>query len=103
MTSGTIGINSVSNLISDKYSLNQNYPNPFNPNTIINYNIGKSGFVKLTVYNSIGKEISVLVNGKQNKGNYEINFIADNYPAGLYFYKLETDAFTSTKKMLLLK
>ena len=103
LTAGTIGINSVSNLISDEYSLNQNYPNPFNPNTIINYNIGKTGFVKLTVYNSIGKEMSVLVNGKQDKGNYEINFIADIYPAGLYFYKLETDAFTSTKKMLLLK
>lgn len=103
LTSGTIGINSVSNLIPEGYNLNQNYPNPFNPNTVINYDIGKPGFVKLTVYNSIGKEVALLVNGKQEKGSYKVNFIADNYPAGLYFYKLEADEFTETKKMLLVK
>lgn len=103
LTANTIGINSVSNLFSDDYSLNQNYPNPFNPNTVINYNTGKTGFVKLTVYNSLGKEMKVLVNSVQEKGNYKVDFIADNYPAGLYFYKLETDAYISTKKMLLVK
>lgn len=103
LTSGTIGINSISNLISEGYHLNQNFPNPFNPNTLINYDIGKPGFVKLTVYNSIGKEVALLVNGKQEKGSYEVNFAADNYPAGLYFYKLEADEFTETKKMLLVK
>ena len=103
LTSGTIGINPSSSIISDGYFLYQNYPNPFNPNTVINYNTGKTGFVKLAVYNSLGKEMTVLVNGVQEKGSYKVDFVADDYPAGLYFYKLETGEFTSVKKMLLVK
>lgn len=93
----------INSIISDDYIMYQNYPNPFNPNTVINYNTGKTGFVKLAVYNSLGKEMTVLVNGVQEKGSYKVDFVADDYPAGLYFYKLETGEFTSVKKMLLVK
>ena len=98
--------NSISGLPKD-FNLSQNYPNPFNPSTNIRYDIPKSGNVTLKVYNELGKEVSTLVNSYQNAGSYEINFNASSAAGGLtsgvYFYKLEADGFTSTKKMLLIK
>ena len=87
----------------DAYTLNQNYPNPFNPSTKINYKIARDEFVKLAVYNILGKEVALLVNQYQQRGTYSIIFSADNLPGGVYFYKLETDHFSQTDKMLLLK
>jgi len=85
------------------FSLSQNYPNPFNPSTKINFTIPKSGVVTLKVYNILGKEVAQLVNEFKNAGNYEINFNASNLSSGTYFYRIETNGFTSTKKMSLLK
>ncbi len=87
--------------------LSQNYPNPFNPNTVISYEISSQSAaavnVRLSVFNSLGKEIAVLVNKKQLPGYYKINFNGADYPSGIYFYMLKADKFTSTKKMLLIK
>jgi len=92
------------NFISpDKYSLGQNYPNPFNPSTKIHYKIAHSEFVNLSVYNVLGKEVAILVNEIQSAGTYSVVFSADNLPGGVYFYKLETQNFVQTSKMLLLK
>jgi len=85
------------------FSLNQNYPNPFNPSTKIKYSIPESGFVKLSVYNLVGEELTVLVNKEVSAGIYEVIFNAANLPSGTYFYRLQTSNSVQTKKMVLLK
>lgn len=87
----------------DQFALEQNYPNPFNPSTKIRYKIAQSEFVKLTIFNLLGKEVSVLVNERQTASSYSIIFSADDLPGGVYFYSLSTDHFSKTGKMLLLK
>ncbi|RPI13102.1 MAG: T9SS C-terminal target domain-containing protein [Ignavibacteriae bacterium] len=86
-----------------EYNLSQNYPNPFNPKTIINYQLAMSNYVRLIIYDVMGREAAVLVNQKQNAGTYEIEWDASNYPSGVYFYKIESGKFTDTKKMILIK
>ena len=85
------------------YALSKNYPNPFNPSTIINYEIGQSELVKLTVYNVLGQEVMVLVNDFQQAGAHEIQFQAGALASGIYMYRLEAGNFTSTQKMILMK
>lgn len=83
--------------------LNQNYPNPFNPSTTISYSLPKVGFVQLKVYDLLGREVAILVNKEQVKGNYKINFDASHLTSGIYFYKLQTGNFIETKKLILLR
>ena len=90
------------NLVTE-YKLNQNFPNPFNPTTTISYQIPKSGFVNLNVYNLLGKEVAVLVSEFQNTGIYKVALNAENLSSGIYFYKLTTGNFSATKKITLLK
>lgn len=89
--------------IPSKYDLYQNYPNPFNPTTKIKFDIVKNGVVKLVVYDITGKVVNTLVNAKLEAGKYEFNLIAGNLPSGVYFYKIESDNFNMTKRMVLLK
>ena len=100
---GVIGINNIPELIPSEYKLYQNYPNPFNPATQIKYAISKNSNVILKVYNILGKEISTLINQRQNSGNYQITFDAKDLPSGIYFYKLQANDFTDIKKMVLIK
>lgn len=97
------GIGQNNNVIPEKYSLSQNYPNPFNPSTTIKFDISSNEQVKLTVYNSLGKEIATLVNERMNAGSYERSFNASQLSSGIYFYKLEAGNFSEIKKMTLLK
>jgi photosystem II stability/assembly factor-like uncharacterized protein len=97
------GIEPVSNIIPKEYMLEQNYPNPFNPATIIRFQITELSDSKLIVYDILGKEIAVLVNGMLNAGSYEVSFDGSSMPSGVYFYKLQTEKFTETKKMVLIK
>ena len=99
----TIGINPISNEIPADYLLQQNYPNPFNPVTNIKFSVPKTGFVKLTVYDAAGKEAAILFSGELSAGSYNYDFDATNYSSGIYFYKLESNNFTQTKKMVLVK
>ncbi len=85
------------------FSLDQNYPNPFNPTTTITYSVPQSGKVKLAVYNLIGQEVAVLVNGVVSEGLHQAEFNAKSLPSGTYFYKLQGENSVSVKKMLLLK
>jgi hypothetical protein len=85
------------------FTLQQNYPNPFNPSTSIKYSIPEAGNIKLAVYNLIGEEVAVLVNGVVQAGQYEITFDASNLTSGIYLYKLQTATSTEVKKMMLLK
>jgi len=89
--------------IAAKFELYQNYPNPFNPKTIINYQLSVSNYVKLAVYDVVGREVAVLVNQKQHAGKYEIEWDASNHPSGMYFYTLTSDGNVVTKKMILSK
>jgi len=81
----------------------QNYPNPFNPSTKIIYSIKQDGLVTLKVYDILGKEIRTLVNEFVPAGNYEVEFNASQFPSGIYFYTINSGAFTQTRKMLLMK
>jgi len=85
------------------YSLDQNYPNPFNPSTKIVYSIAEAGNVKLTVFNLLGQEITTLVNGFMEAGQYEYDFNAADLPSGSYIYKIEAAGFIQARKMLLTK
>jgi hypothetical protein len=90
-------------LIPTEYKLEQNYPNPFNSTTVIKYSIPKEGLVTLKIYNIIGQEVASLVNETKQAGNYEVTFNSDQLTSGVYLYKLTSEGFTETKKMMLLK
>lgn len=98
-----VGIETISNEIPKGFSLMQNYPNPFNPNTSINFSLPKSSNIKINVYNSAGKEISILVNMQMNAGVYKTEFNAAESPSGIYFCKMTTGDFSSVIKMVLVK
>lgn len=102
-TGGITNISNISRIIPESFSLEQNYPNPFNSNTIIRFQIKDSRFVNLKVFDLSGREVRTLVNKKLNPGIYEVRFDASDLPSGVYFYRLEADNFTSTKKLILLK
>jgi len=104
ISNSVVGITSPINSVKS-FSMEQNYPNPFNPTTKINYQLEKSGYVSLVIYNSIGKEIIELVNGIQPQGSYSINFDAGklNLSGGVYFYKLTSGETSITKSMILTK
>jgi len=97
------GIEPVSNIISEFFSLKQNYPNPFNPVTNIEISIPKTSFVKLVIYDIQGREIETLVNSELKAGGYKIDWDASNYPSGVYFYSISAGEFKETKKMILVK
>jgi len=96
-------IGNENNNLPNKFELSQNYPNPFNPSTQINYSIPKEGFVKITVFDILGREIQTLVNEVKKPGFYAVDFKASNLSSGFYLYKLESGNFVETKKMMLLK
>lgn len=104
---GPVGISPVSNAIPELFTLHQNYPNPFNPSTKIKFDIPASmkdvSNVKLSLYNSLGKNVATLINENLSAGTYEINWNAIAYPSGIYFYTLEANDFKETKRMVLLK
>lgn len=89
--------------IPTRWELAQNYPNPFNPVTRINYSTLAITDVKISVFNSVGKEVAVYKFKQKTAGNHFVIFNAGALPSGVYFYKLETAQFTDTKKMLLIK
>ncbi len=86
-----------------QFGLDQNYPNPFNPTSKISYTIPVNTTVTLTVYDVLGREIQTLVNRRQNAGSYTVIFDGNRLPSGMYFYRLKTASFVSTRKMVLLK
>jgi hypothetical protein len=89
--------------ISSGYRLEQNYPNPFNPSTTIRFYLLNSTKVSLKIFDVIGREVETLLEGKMSSGNHEIIWNALNVSSGIYYYRLETEDFVDTKKMLLIK
>jgi hypothetical protein len=107
-TSNPTGLTQISNETPKSFSLSQNYPNPFNPTTKIQFSIPSHSHleragVRLIIYDALGHEIQTLVNELLQSGTYEVIFDASNFSSGVYYYKLETESFTQTKKMVLIK
>ena len=103
-------INQTGSQLPSVFKLYDAYPNPFNPNTKIKYTISNNSFVKLTVYDLLGKEVSVLVNNYKDAGSYEVLFNGSKLASGVYIYKIESIdlkngsmLFTEVKKMVLVK
>jgi tetratricopeptide (TPR) repeat protein len=86
-----------------QYALTQNYPNPFNPSTVISYQLPTGGYVTLKLYNTLGQEVTTLVDGFQDAGIKSVTFDASRLPSGVYFYRLQSGTFIQNKKMLLVK
>jgi hypothetical protein len=101
-----VGVNNNSE-VPAKYSLSQNYPNPFNPATYVKFSIPKDGIVSLKVYDMLGNEIAVYLDGFVKAGIYSAEIDGSNWSSGVYFYKLSATGgagdFTDTKKMMLVK
>jgi hypothetical protein len=85
------------------FAISQNYPNPFNPGTTIYFELPRSSHVSLKVYNTLGQEVSTLVNESKPAGVYTVHFNASALASGVYLYRLQTTGFVQTKKMLLMK
>ena len=99
----SIGIKQISEVVPSSYSLSQNYPNPFNPETKIRFELPVGGFSSLKVYDILGREVAILVNEKLGAGTYTVDWNAGNFPSGAYFYRLRTEGYTETKRIVLLK
>ncbi len=86
-----------------EYSLEQNFPNPFNPTTNIKFSVAKAGFVKIVVFDVLGREVQTLVNNKLAEGSYEVNFDGSSLYSGIYFYKITSGDYSQVRKMVLIK
>ncbi len=103
-----IGIQIISTEVPKVFLLSQNYPNPFNPKTKIKFAVpsnvkGQTSNVKLIIYDLLGREVSTPVNEELKPGTYEADWDGSNYSSGVYFYKIITEGFVETKKMVLMK
>jgi hypothetical protein len=87
----------------DAFRLDQNYPNPFNPETSLNFSLPETLDVSFTIYNSLGQKVYTLQEKNISAGSHSLNWNASGFPTGVYFYKLEAENFSATKKMLLVK
>ena len=98
-----VGVRPIGNTIPTKFSLSQNYPNPFNPSTNIKFTLPKTTSTKLTIFDINGREVKTILNDILQAGEYKINFNADNMTSGVYFYRLWTEYYSDSKKMILIK
>ena len=99
----TIGIKNGGENSPVSFNLYQNYPNPFNPLTRIYYELPENSYVRLSVYDILGREVKSLVDEEIPRGKHESDWNASGLPSGVYFYKMEAGNYTQTKKMVLLK
>ena len=101
--SASVGVQNISTQIPDKFKLENNYPNPFNPSTNIKFQLAEKSFASIIIYDMLGREVKKILSEELNAGYYNFQFNAGNLNSGVYFYKLITEKFSETKKMLLVK
>ena len=99
----TVSVEHVSAERTMNFWLSQNYPNPFNPKTAISFQLSANSSVALRVFDVLGREVAVLVNGEKPAGVYRVTWDAKNLPSGVYLYRLQAGAFVETRKTLLLR
>jgi len=97
------GLEAIAQMQPENFILYQNYPNPFNPKTTIGYQLNASGFVELSIYNTLGQKVAALISEQQAAGRYTINWDASGMASGFYYYRLIAGGFVSIKRMLYLK
>jgi hypothetical protein len=98
-----VSVDNLSTSVPMRFSLNQNYPNPFNPSTTISFTVSFKSFVSLKVFDALGREVWKLLSDELAAGTYTRQWNASALPSGVYFYRLQADLMTETKKLLLLK
>ncbi|MGE5458149.1 MAG: T9SS type A sorting domain-containing protein, partial [Methanococcaceae archaeon] len=86
-----------------KYALEQNYPNPFNPSTRVKYSIAEDTKVRITVFNTLGEVVKVVLDQTQKQGNYETTIDMKGFASGIYFYQLNTERYSEVRKLVLIK
>jgi len=96
-------VEQISEVMPESFNLYQNYPNPFNPSTTVAFDIRQAAFVSLKIFNLLGQEVGALVNELKQPGSYKVTFDGRTLTSGIYFYRLSTDNFVETRKMVLLK
>jgi hypothetical protein len=89
--------------VPTEFELSQNYPNPFNPETSIEYALPENAKIRLSVFNMLGQEVQVLVDGQMEAGYHKATFDGADMSSGVYFYRLQVDNNVMTKKMVLMK
>jgi hypothetical protein len=99
----TVLVEDETNNLPHQFSLSQNYPNPFNPTTTIRFAIAEESFVSITVFDVLGGNVAVLVNENKSAGEYRVEFNAERFNSGIYFYQIDAGNFREVKKMLFLK
>lgn len=106
----TAAINGLSTIASSvnvetprQFALSQNYPNPFNPSTAISFQLSAVSIVRLTVYDALGREVAILVDEEQPAGFHTVAWNAQNFPSGIYVYRIVAGDRVDSKKMLLMK
>ncbi|MCX6134883.1 MAG: T9SS type A sorting domain-containing protein [Ignavibacteriales bacterium] len=98
----TTSVEQIGSGIPTEYGLSQNYPNPFNPTTTIQFDLPKSGFVSLKVFDLLGRQAATLISEELDAGYYRSVWRA-NVPSGVYFYRIQAGEFSQTKRLILLK
>ncbi|MBA4312702.1 MAG: hypothetical protein C0417_08735 [Chlorobiaceae bacterium] len=98
-----LGVANEEEGIPSKFALNQNYPNPFNPITNLQFSIVNSQLTILKVYDLLGREVATLVNEVKQPGIYTVSWDANNFPSGVYYYRLQSGKSSETKKLILMK
>jgi hypothetical protein len=100
---GPVGVEQQQPNVPGEYTLDQNYPNPFNPSTQINYTVPQRGYLSLKVFNVLGQQVSTLFDGVRQAGSYVATFDGSKLASGVYFYRLQSNNVTITKKLVLMK
>ncbi|MBK9225815.1 MAG: T9SS type A sorting domain-containing protein [Ignavibacteria bacterium] len=103
-TGGEVSEKYEANILPTEFALHQNYPNPFNPATKISFDLPQDSKVNLIVYDLLGREVKRLVNNEfKVAGSYTYDFNGAPLSSGVYFYRIETEGFTNTRRMMLVK
>jgi photosystem II stability/assembly factor-like uncharacterized protein len=102
-TTGVIGLNIISWAVPKEFKLYHNFPNPFNPITKMKFDIPKSTYAKLVIYDLLGREVALLFDTYVLPGTYEVQWNASSHASGIYLYRLVTDDRSDIKKMVLVK
>ncbi len=99
----TVALSNGVDGLPESFGLMQNYPNPFNPSTQISFSLPNAENVNLSVYNVLGQKVITLVDGQMEAGVHVVQFDGSNLASGMYFYRIDTEGFSETKKMIMLK
>lgn len=102
-TNYVVSVNDKNQNLANSFTLEQNYPNPFNPATLIKFSLQNGSYVKLSIYDHLGREIETLINEYKEAGEHTYTYSANKLSSGIYYYKLEAGNYSQTRKMVLMK